>query len=197
MTPTPPVDERAYTAVQDLVRATPWLHEPFVVFAQYGVVVFGLLLLGALFHARRGTDRDLAAAGWAGLGTLLAVAVNQPLGAMVGEARPYATHPGAILLVPPTTDFSFPSDHAVMAGAAAVGVLLASRRWGRVAVAAGLLMAFARVYVGAHYPQDVVAGLAVGALVAGLGWVVLRPLLVAVTHHLRDAPLVGAVFGTS
>ncbi len=195
MTPTPPADESAFAAVQQLARDTPWLHGAVVGYAEYGVVLVAALLLAALAVARRGSDRDLAAAGWAGVATVLAVAVNQPVGALVAEARPYATHPGALLLVSRTGDYSFPSDHAVMAGAAAVGLLIASRRLGWWAVGAALVMAFARVYVGAHYPQDVLAGLALGGLVAGLGWLVLRPLLVALTHRLRGLPGLQAVFG--
>jgi membrane-associated phospholipid phosphatase len=193
--PTPPVDESTFSAVQQLARATPWLHGVFVAYAQYGVVLFAALLVLALVGARRGSDRDLAAAGWAGVATLLAVAVNQPVGALVAEARPYATHPGSLLLVSRTSDYSFPSDHAVMAGAAAVGLLIASRRLGWWAVGAALVMAFARVYVGAHYPQDVLAGLALGGLVAGLGWLLLRAVLVRITHWVRVMPVVDSVFG--
>ena len=192
--PTPAPDERLFAAVQDLARATPWLHPAAVSFAVYGVTVFAGLALWALLAARRGSDRALAASGWVVLGTLLAVAVNQPLAALVGEPRPYATHPGALLLVPRTTDLSFPSDHATMAGAMAVGLLVAAPRLGRWAVAAAVAMAFTRVYVGAHYPQDVVAGLLVGGLVSWVGWLLLRVPLTALTRWLRARPGLRRVF---
>jgi membrane-associated phospholipid phosphatase len=195
VTPTPPLDESLFAAVQGFARSTPWLHGVVVGFAQYGVVLFAALLVSALLRARRASDRDLAAAGWAGVATLLAVAVNQPVGALVGEARPYATHSDALVLVSRTADHSFPSDHAVMAGAAAVGLLIAARRLGWWALGAALLMAFARVYVGAHYPQDVLAGLALGGLVAGVGWWLLGGVLIELTRRLRALPLVDVVFG--
>ena len=44
------------------------------------------------------------------------------------------------------------------------------------ALAAGV-MAFARVYVGAHYPQDVLAGFVLGAVVSLAGYALARPLL--------------------
>lgn len=195
--PTPALDERLFAAVQDLARATPWLHGVAVAFAVYGVVVFAALALWALVRARAGSDRALAAAGWAPLGTLLAVGVAQPIAALVGEPRPYLTHPGALLLVPRTADVSFPSDHATMAGAMAVGLLIAAPRIGRWAVGAAVLMAVARVYVGAHYPQDVLAGLLLGAAVSGLGWLLLRRPLTALTAWLRARPGVHRVFAES
>ena len=51
-----------------------------------------------------------------------------------------------------TKDFSFPSDHATVAGAVAGGLGIVDRRLGRIAVGLAVLMAAARVYVGAHYP---------------------------------------------
>jgi membrane-associated phospholipid phosphatase len=57
------------------------------------------------------------------------------------------------------------------------GAMLISRRLGWVAVVMAVVMAFARVYVGAHFPLDVVAGLAVGAAVSAAGYCVVLPLL--------------------
>jgi membrane-associated phospholipid phosphatase len=188
------LDDRLMLAVNSLARHTGWLHAPVLAYASYGVLLFGALLLAGVLVARRRSTRDLAAAGWACVATLLAVALNQPVGHLFAEARPYAAHPGLLRLADPTRDFSFPSDHAVMAGAVAAGLLLVSRRLGLVAAAAAVLMAFARVYIAAHYPWDVLAGLAFGAAVATLGWLLLRRPLTALTGWLRSLPGVRAGF---
>lgn len=182
-----------FLRVNDFARTTPWLHAPAVAYAKYGLVVFAALLLVGVWQRRGSGDRELAAAVWAGLGTLLAVAVNQPVASLVAERRPYAAQPGVLVLVDRSTDWSFPSDHSVMAGAAAVGLLLVSRRLGAVAAVAALLMAAVRVYVGAHYPDDVVAGLALGAIVAGVGWLVVARPLTWLVHRGRALPLVDRV----
>ena len=194
MNPLRSLDDRLMLAVNSLARHTGWLHAPVLAYASYGVVLFAALLLAGVLVARRGSTRDLAAAGWACLATLLAVALNQPVGHLFAEARPYAVHPGLLRLADPTRDFSFPSDHAVMAGAVAAGLLLVSRRLGLAAVAAAVLMAFARVYIAAHYPWDVLAGLVLGAAVAAFGWVLLRRPLTALTGWLRSLSGVRAVF---
>ncbi len=153
------LSDALFLRVNDVARSSAWLHGPATAYAKYGVVLFaGLLLLG-VWRRRGAAAVELAAAVWAGLATLLAVAVNQPVAALVAEPRPYAVHPAALVLVDRSSDWSFPSDHSVMAGAAAVGLFLVSRRLGAVAAVAALLMAITRVYVGAHFPLDVVAGL--------------------------------------
>jgi membrane-associated phospholipid phosphatase len=83
-------------------------------------------------------------------------------------------------------DFSFPSDHAVMAGATAAGILLVTRgllAW--VAVLAALALAFSRVYIAAHYPHDVLAGLLLGAAVSVLGYLMVRRVLTRIVVALQ------------
>jgi undecaprenyl-diphosphatase len=88
-----------------------------------------------------------------------------------------------------STDFSFPSDHAVMAGSATAGLFLVNRRLGLVSLVLALLMAFTRVYVGAHFPGDVLAGLLLGAAVSLGGFLLLRPVLLRIVGGLTRTPL--------
>ena len=188
------LDDQLMSDVNDFARHTGWLHGAVLGYASYGVVAFAVLLLVGLWLRRAGTDRALAAAGWAPLAVLLAVGLNQPLVSAFAEARPYTTHPGLLVLATRSSDFSFPSDHAVMAGAAAAALWLVSRVLGALATLEALVMAFARVYIAAHYPWDVAAGLVVGAAVALLGWLLLRGLLTAITAWLRRRPGLRQVF---
>ena len=176
--------------VNTFARHTPWLHLVMTGYAAYGVVLFaGLLLAGWWIARRSGTATAMAAALWAPLGMLLAVGVNQPIVADVGEARPYSTLPHILVLATRSTDPSFPSDHATMAGAVTVGLFLVSRRLGALTAIAAILMAFARVYIGAHYPQDVLAGLALGALVTLVGYLLVRRALAVLVQRLQDTRL--------
>jgi undecaprenyl-diphosphatase len=103
----------------------------------------------------------------------LALLINQPIGQAVDRPRPYEAHPDhANLLISRSPDPSFPSDHATGAFALAFGIWLYDRTLGSALVVIGAVIAFSRVYVGTHYPGDVVAGALIGAAVAAALFVV-------------------------
>ena len=167
-----------------------WLHRPAVVYAVWlGPLVLGLLLVAGWWVARGRTVGAVSAAVWAGGGSLVAIALNQPLAHLVAEPRPYFHVPHVDMLVPVAHDYSFPSDHAVLAGAVAVGLWFVDRRLAVAAGVFGLLLAADRVYVGAHYGHDVVAGLLLGAVVAVAGRLLVVPLLAKVALALARTPM--------
>ncbi|WP_300680584.1 phosphatase PAP2 family protein [Nocardioides sp.] len=184
------LNERWFDAVNTFSRHTPWLHTPARLFAQYGVVVFALILLWSWWRARStGEPRSVAASVWAPFGMLIAVGLNQFISNAVTEPRPFVVFSHALVLAHHSTDYSFPSDHSVMAGAVAIGVLLAHRRLGLITVGLAILMAAARVYIGVHFPLDVIAGLLVGGVVALGTFFVLRPLLLRLVALVAHTPL--------
>src|SRR3954451_17508695 len=143
------------------------------------VVLVALLFLipwrTQLLERRRAAVAATAAAG-------LALLIAQPIANAIDRARPFVDHPTqSHLLVGRSTDPSFPSDHATGAFAIAVAIWLYDRTIGTVFLAVAVLMGFARVYVGVHYPGDVLGGAILGGLVALLlRWGPLRRALEAV-----------------
>lgn len=176
------MDGGIFRWINRLANRTGWAHWFFSTYANYGIVLFALLLVATYFDARQQRDvRGVDGSVWAGFAALIALGIGQVIGGAVNRARPYEAMANVHVLIDRTTDFSFPSDHATAVGAVAVGLLLANMKWGKVAAVLAVVMAFARVYAGVHYPGDVVAGLALGAITAAAGRVVAMPLLTRLT----------------
>ncbi len=172
------MDNSLFRWINRLTNRTGLAHGFFTAYAKYGIVLFAVLLIVAYLDGRQHDDlRAVAGSVWAGGAALVALGIGQLIGGAIDRARPYETMTGVHLLVDKTTDFSFPSDHATAAGAVAVGLLLTNRRWGIIAGVLAVVMAFTRVYVGAHYPGDVLAGLALGGTIAAIGVVIVVPFL--------------------
>lgn len=83
----------------------------------------------------------------------------------IGYILPYTMEPQSLIHWS-----SFPSDHAVLFFALATGIFQVSRRWGSLALAhAVLLIAVPRLYLGIHWFTDILAGTALGVLLALAG----------------------------
>ncbi len=104
--------------------------------------------------------------------TLLAASVgaylvNMTVGLALVRTRPFGAIDGVHQLI--TTSFlhkSFPSSHATIAFALAFTVFFFNRTWGIPMLIAAVLVALGRVYVGVHYPADILAGAIIGGVVS-------------------------------
>lgn len=98
-----------------------------------------------------------------GLALLLARGIVTPLiRFMYPVARPFTAMHFTPLIAHAADDPSFPSGHATVLFTLALAVWLKNRHWGMYMFMAVVMNAVARVYVGVHWPSDVLAGAIIG-----------------------------------
>jgi undecaprenyl-diphosphatase len=98
--------------------------------------------------------------------TLAADGLSYLLRQWIGRDRPPLVYEDPRPLVGLPHSGAFPSGHAASAFAAATVIAWASRRLAAGAYLLAALVAWSRVYVGVHWPLDVIGGAALGTLVA-------------------------------
>ncbi|KEF02756.1 membrane protein [Streptomyces rimosus] len=178
--------------INGLAKDAPhWLNRAMEYLGEYGIIAgLAVLCLIAWWGARKRPDAPSAVAGlvWAPLAAGMALLANIPIRAVVERPRPFKGHAGLEVLIPGKSDFSFVSDHATLTMAVGVGLFIAHRKYGLIGIALALLEGFCRVYMGVHYPTDVIGGFALGTAMALLLAPVALALLVPVTTAVSRSP---------
>lgn len=122
------------------------------------------IAIGAILVARKKT-RNIGFLIWLSLFASLLIC-NGILKNLVQEARPFVHFPAIIPLDPAISahSYSFPSGHASASFAAAFGIRKLGSPYGALAILLATLIAFSRMYLGVHFPLDVLGGLLTGYL---------------------------------
>ena len=184
-------DVEIFRAINDLAGRSRWLDWAGIFAAKYLIfILLGYVLAAAaLFYwrehrhrrepiirklgemfARRHTEHSAAAAVTA-VRSLVAISIayifNYLISLVWFRPRPFATLQGVRKLSDtPATDKSFPSDHAAISFALAFSVAYAQPAAGAVLLMLAAIVALGRVFVGVHYPSDILAGALVGCFSA-------------------------------
>ena len=147
-------------------RVMTWVVSDYLVPVAFALVLVALWFSGRDAEARRryqiAVFVAMSSMGFASLAVFISNAVYF-------RPRPFADHDVSLLFYQPT-DSSFPANAMAATFAVAAAIWAVNRRVGALLYAGATLYAFARVYAGVHYPLDVVAGAAIGIVVAWLVW---------------------------
>lgn len=172
-----PVRASLFTAIAGRTAASDF--GPFVgLVAELGllalVAMAGMLALWCRLRSRR-RFWLLAAAG---AGVVAAYASSEGAKLLVTEARPCrAVDIATVLSCPGSGDWSWPSNHSVLAAAFATACVLTVPRLAWPAAPVATAVAASRVGAGVHYVHDVLSGLALGIVVVTLVVLALQPVL--------------------
>ncbi len=123
-----------------------------------GSIWIFLALFCLFFHKMRKGGKAVLIA------LLLSFIVNNLiLKRLFGRIRPYDVIEGLTILIHKPGEFSFPSGHTASSfGAATAFYINGDKRWGVAAIFLAAAIGFTRMYVGVHYPTDVLGGMISG-----------------------------------
>ena len=153
-------------------------------------VCMGLTLVALWFIGRNAAERMRYQIGMFTALTAMALSSLVVLisNALFFRPRPFDGLEGVSLLFYQPTDSSFPSNSAAAAFAIAAAVWCVNRRLGAVLFAAAAVYGFSRVYVGVHYPGDILGGAVIALVITALTLRLrdlIMPVLVAVIKAAR------------
>ncbi len=124
-------DTELYRDLTDAAHDTPtWVQHTVGIWTEAAILFFAALFAAAWWRGRRGTTHAFAIAALAPLATAAAYLCSEVLKSGVTEEPPCRAVSGAVPSLadcPPSGDWSFPSNHATIAGATAVTLALVRR----------------------------------------------------------------------
>ncbi len=126
-------------------------------------------------------------------GILIGLGINQLLGLLYFEPRPFMMEIGHTFL-PHVPENSFPSDHATLVWTLGLGLIATgtAQRWGALVCLYGAGVAWSRVYLGVHFPIDMIASIPVALAsggIARIGQPVLATRVLPLVDELYEAAL--------
>ncbi|MGH3007829.1 MAG: phosphatase PAP2 family protein [Gaiellaceae bacterium] len=162
------MDWRIYKAIYDVSLHHHWLGTLFYDIEKVSIPVMVVITAALWFFSRPDGDRKWKLACGSGFAAAaLAYAIAFVIHHAWARPRPYLTHhishPWSN-----TTDASFPSDHTTVSFAIAFAVLSFDLPAGVIFVVIAAIIGVGRLFIGAHYPSDVLAGLVIGLIAAGV-----------------------------
>ncbi|KUO94676.1 undecaprenyl-diphosphatase [Ferroacidibacillus organovorans] len=162
-----PFDVTVFHAVNNIAGHQPVLDAVMIFFATGAPYLYGALFIIGWFVLPK-ADRDrrhgLVVSALSGV---LALVINVLIGHAFYRPRPFVALPQGTFhqLIPHVADSSFPSDHAAGSFGFAFGVQKYGPRIYRyLFMVVAIIVSIARVYVGVHWPTDVIAGFFVGLI---------------------------------
>ena len=145
----------------------PVLDEIMIMISRLGNKGFIWIAIGVLFLLLGCRNKIWRNRGFLVLFSLAAnfLACNVVLKPLIDRTRPYYVL-DYTPLIPPVGDPSFPSGHTSASFAAATAIYAINKKWGIAAYVFAAVMGFSRLYLGVHFPTDVLAGALVGTAAA-------------------------------
>ncbi|WFA04871.1 undecaprenyl-diphosphatase [Bacillus sp. HSf4] len=151
-----------FNAIHNLSHHSNILDNLMIFITEKAIYLYALALLAIWLFGGRAYKKSVLQAGFTGV---LGLAANYLITLIYFEPRPFVAH-HVNVLIHHAADASFPSDHTTGALAISIAFWLIHRKIGSLMIAFGLLTGFSRIWVGHHYPLDVLGSILVAIFVS-------------------------------
>ncbi|AET68449.1 membrane-associated phospholipid phosphatase [Desulfosporosinus orientis DSM 765] len=166
-------DIQGYHLFNQFAGHHPILDHTFAFFAQYSLELYIILFIIAWFTLPKIEVKQRHTLLIMGLSGVLGLIINVIISHIYFRPRPFMVlEKGTFTqLIPHAPDASFPSDHTTGSFGFAAASWGKAPKWITISFSIlGILNAIARLYVGVHWPTDVIAGILIGMLSGRLLW---------------------------
>ena len=152
-----------FQKINGLVHASKFLDWIGIFLAEYSLYVVGIIFLIFLLWKK---NRLMVAS--VGISIVLSrLVITEILKILLHRARPYMVLETVNKLIVENKDFqTFPSGHAAIFFALAMAVYFFNKKLGIIFFVSAILISVARIFVGVHWPSDILAGVVVGIISA-------------------------------
>lgn len=152
-------DVKLFYAINGLAGRSHFWDQVFIFASKYAIAIFGIILAIYFFKNRR--------IFWTGLASVIfsRVFFTEIIRYLYSRPRPFLNLQNVRQLIEKNgAEPSFPSGHAAILFSIAFVVYLYHKKIGVILIAVALLMTFARIYTGVHYPSDILGGIVTAGL---------------------------------
>lgn len=152
-----------FRMINDLGKDYPFLN-PIIIFLAEYMLYFLLLALVGYWFTRTNKNRMMVIQ--AVIATIIAEVLGKIAGQLYSHHQPFAELSNVSQLVAHEIDNSFPSDHSIVFFTVCMSIYLVRKKEGWIWMMIALGVAMSRVWVGVHYPGDVLTGALIGIISA-------------------------------
>ncbi len=166
-------DVTVFHAINGMAGHHPILDALMSFFTQYALEPYAILFMLAWFLLPKRDIQGRQTLIISGLSGVLSLLINVVISHIWFRSRPFVSLPKGTFtqLIPHSVDASFPNDHASGSFGFAAATWGKSNRWIRYTFTVlAVVVAFSRVYVGVHWPTDVLASFVVGTFAGRVMW---------------------------
>ena len=156
------MDYQLFELINQFAGKNKYLDQVVILFSTYGPILLGLALVWLWFSNKGNKFENRKLVLFAFTIVIITLGVDKIIEIAYFRPRPFVSHTVTLLVEKSNLDPSFPSNHSAGSFAIAFIIFWKYRKLGSALLIAAFFMALSRIYLGVHYPFDVM----VGALIA-------------------------------